>query len=237
MFKISLLYKYIVILFYLIYLLEKVKLVIGRLSGILAEKVAPEILIECGGVGYEITMPMTSIYALPEVDEHVVIYTHFVVREDAQLLYGFSNTIERKLFRLLIKVNGVGPKLALAVLSAMSADQFVSYVAHDDVSGIVKIPGVGKKTAERLLIEMRDRLKDWQIDLQTPVTDSMPVQLGSEQTFVHGRSPIRNNKGDAINALISLGYKQVQAEKAVKIVYTEGMSSEDIIRLSLKSML
>lgn len=211
---------------------------IGRLSGTLAEKFPPEILIECAGVGYEVTMPMTSIYALPDLNESVVIYTHFVVREDAQLLYGFANTTERKLFRLLIKVNGVGPKLALAVLSAMSADQFVSCVAHDDVSGIVKIPGVGKKTAERLLIEMRDRLKDWQVTSLTPATDAMPVQLSAEQTFVNGlNGSYRNNRGDAINALISLGYKQVQADKAVKLVYSEGMSSEDLIRLSLKSML
>lgn len=211
---------------------------IGRLSGTLVEKFPPEILIECAGVGYEVTMPMTSIYALPELNEHAIIYTHFVVREDAQLLYGFVNTTERKLFRLLIKVNGVGPKLALAVLSAMSADQFVSCVAHDDVSGIVKIPGVGKKTAERLLIEMRDRLKDWQITSLTPATDAMPTQLGVEQTFVNGfNDAFRNNKGDAINALISLGYKQVQADKAVKLVYSDGMSSEDIIRHALKSML
>ena len=207
---------------------------IGRLSGTLAEKNPPEILIECAGVGYEVSMPMTSIYALPELNEQAVVYTHFVVREDAQLLYGFANTTERKLFRLLIKVNGVGPKLALAVLSAMSADQFVSCVAHDDVSGIVKIPGVGKKTAERLLIEMRDRLKDWQVTSLTPATDAMPVQLSTEQTFA---TAFNDHKGDAINALISLGYKQAQADKAVKLVYSEGMSSEDIIRLALKSML
>lgn len=210
---------------------------IGRLSGIIAEKFPPEILIEVAGVGYEVTMPMTSIYALPELNEHTIIYTHFVVREDAQLLYGFSNTTERKLFRLLIKVNGVGPKLALAVLSAMSADQFVSCVRHDDLSGIVKIPGVGKKTAERLLIEMRDRLKDWQ-NSSTPVTDAMPLQLDSEQTFINSTNDnAYNNKGDATNALVSLGYKQIQADKAVKLVYTEGMSSEDIIRHALKSML
>ncbi len=210
---------------------------IGRLSGTIAEKSPPEILIECAGVGYEVTMPMTSIYALPELNELAIIYTHFVVREDAQLLYGFANKTERKLFRLLIKVNGVGPKLALAVLSAMSADQFVSCVRHDDVSGIVKIPGVGKKTAERLLIEMRDRLKDWQMS-STPATDAMPVQLSTEQTFVNSfNDSSYNNKGDATNALISLGYKQVQADKAVKLVYTDGMSSEDIIRHALKSML
>lgn len=210
---------------------------IGRLSGIIAEKYPPEILIECAGIGYEVTMPMTSIYVLPEVNESAMIYTHFVVREDAQLLYGFANKTERKLFRLLIKVNGVGPKLALAVLSAMSADQFVSCVTHDDISGIVKIPGVGKKTAERLLIEMRDRLKDWQVS-STPATDAMPVQLDSEQTFINSHSDnTYNNKGDATNALISLGYKQAQADKAVKLVYTQGMSSEDIIRHALKSML
>jgi len=216
--------------------------VIGRLRGTLIEKIPPEIVIECAGVGYEVSMPMTSIYALPELEQQAIIYTHFVVREDAQLLYGFANKIERKLFRLLIKVNGVGPKLALAVLSAMSADQFVSCVRHDDVSGIVKIPGVGKKTAERLLIEMRDRLKDWQAQMPpmslTPATDAMSDQMQIENTFV--QPPQNNsyeNKNDAINALLSLGYKQVQADKAVKSVYTDGMSSEDIIRDALKSML
>ena len=210
---------------------------IGRLRGTLIEKIAPEILIECSGVGYEVSMPMTSIYALPELNEQATIYTHFVVREDAQLLYGFANKIERKLFRLLIKVNGVGPKLALAILSGMSADQFVSCVNHDDVSAIVKIPGVGKKTAERLLVEMRDRLKDWQsqMPIHTPATDAMPEQLSAEYTFVDNF--VSDNKGDAINALLSLGYKQAQADKAVKQVYSQGMSSEDIIRDALKSML
>jgi len=207
--------------------------VIGRLRGQLIEKLAPEILIECSGIGYEVTMPMTSIYALPEVDEEAIVYIHFVVREDAQLLYGFANKVERKLFRLLIKVNGVGPKLALAVLSAMSADQFVSCVSHEDLSGIVKIPGVGKKTAERLLIEMRDRLKDWQVQAleQTPATDAAPIQSSVEYTFVN------DERADAVTALISLGYKQYQADKAVKLIYQQGMSSEDIIRDALKSML
>lgn len=211
---------------------------IGRLRGTLVEKISPEILIECAGVGYEVTMPMTSIYALPELEQQATIYTHFVVREDAQLLYGFANKVERKLFRLLIKVNGVGPKLALAILSNMSADQFVSCVRHDDVTAIVKIPGVGKKTAERLLIEMRDRLKDWQSQQSEPLAsndgatpEQLSAELNSDTTF------ISDNKGDAINALVSLGYKQVQADKAVKAVYNRGMSSEDIIRDALKSML
>ena len=204
---------------------------IGRLRGVLLEKVAPEVLIECNGVGYEVTMPMTSIYALPEINEEAIVYIHFVVREDAQLLYGFANKVERKLFRLLIKVNGVGPKLGLAILSSMSADQFVSCVGHDDITTIVKIPGVGKKTAERLLIEMRDRLKDWQMSLKTPATNVMPMDNLFENTFVNSA------KGDAINALVSLGYNQSQADKSVKAIYQNGMSSEDLIRDSLKAML
>jgi len=211
--------------------------VIGRLRGTLVEKNSPEILIECAGVGYEVTMPMTSIYVLPELEQQAIIYIHFVVREDAQLLYGFANKVERKLFRLLIKVNGVGPKLALAILSNMSADQFVSCVRHDDISAIVKIPGVGKKTAERLLIEMRDRLKDWQaqqihlVNNDGVIPEQLSAELSQDSTFIN------DNKGDAINALLSLGYKQVQADKAIKSVYNRGMSSEALIRDALKSML
>lgn len=204
---------------------------IGRLRGLLLEKIAPEILIECNGVGYEVTMPMTSIYTLPEINKEAVIYTHFVVREDAQLLYGFANKVERKLFRLVIKVNGVGPKLGLAILSSMSADQFVSCVIHDDLTTIVKIPGVGKKTAERLLIEMRDRLKDWQLDANSSEIDNILVPNQIENTFAN------DERGDATNALISLGYNQTQADKAVKSVFKQGMKSEDIIRHSLKAML
>lgn len=205
---------------------------IGRLRGCLIEKYPPEIVIECAGVGYEVMLPMTSFYALPDIDQEAIIFTHFVVREDAQLLYGFANKVERKLFRLLIKVNGVGPKLALAILSAMSADQFVSCVVHDNLATMVKIPGVGKKTAERLLVEMRDRLKDWQASSATPTTDNMAVQGMIEDTFVV--SPV---KGDAINALVSLGYTQGQADKAVKAVYKDGSRSEDVIRDALKAMI
>lgn len=204
---------------------------IGRLRGCLLEKTAPEVLIECNGVGYEVTMPMTSIYTLPEINQEAIVYIHFVVREDAQLLYGFANKTERKLFRLLMKVNGVGPKLGLAILSSMSADQFVSCVIHDDLSTIVKIPGVGKKTAERLLIEMRDRLKDWQLDTHSSEIDNILVPNKIENTFVN------DERGDAINALISLGYNQSQADKAVKSVFEKGMKSENIIRNALKAML
>lgn len=205
---------------------------IGRLRGILLEKIAPEILIECSGIGYEVSMPMTSIYSLPDIGTETTIYTHFVVREDAQLLYGFANKTERKLFRLLIKVNGVGPKLGLAILSGMSAEQFVSCVSHDDITTIVKIPGVGKKTAERLLIEMRDRLKDWQTD--PSITSSDAFNLSSVDGL---NTVVSDHRGDAINALVSLGYSSAQADKAVKGIYQSGMSSESLIRDALKAML
>ncbi|MDG1750159.1 MAG: Holliday junction branch migration protein RuvA [Thalassotalea sp.] len=204
---------------------------IGRLRGILIEKTAPEVLIECNGIGYEVTMPMTSIYALPELNQEAIIYTHFVVREDAQLLYGFANKVERKLFRLVIKVNGVGPKLGLAILSSMSADQFVSSVNHDDLTTIVKIPGVGKKTAERLLIEMRDRLKDWQLAGDSTSVDGFSLNVQQSDSYVN------NAKGDATNALVSLGYSQQQADKAIKSIFNADMTSEDLIRDALKAML
>lgn len=206
---------------------------IGRLRGVLLEKTAPEMLIECNGIAYEVSMPMTSIYALPEVNQEAIIYTHFVVREDAQLLYGFANKVERKLFRLLIKVNGVGPKLGLAILSSMSADQFVSCVVHDDVSTIVKIPGVGKKTAERLLVEMRDRLKDWQGGTQA----ALPIAGGVEVPEYGDSMQVSDSKGDAANALVSLGYSQAQANNTIKAVYQENMTSEALIREALKAMI
>lgn len=204
---------------------------IGRLRGTLIEKQPPEVLIECHGIGYEVTVPMTSLYALPELNQEATIYTHFVVREDAQLLYGFANKVERKLFRLLIKASGVGPKLALAILSGMSAEQFVSCVAHDDVATIVKIPGVGKKTAERLLIEMRDRIKDWHVEPSANMAASEQTVITMDNNLINGA------KGDALNALVSLGYSQAQADKAIKAVYSGDKSSEDLIRDALKAML
>lgn len=205
---------------------------IGQLRGKLLVKQPPDIIIDCNGVGYEVQVPMTTLYALPELNQELTLYTHFVVREDAQLLYGFATQVDRKLFRLLIKASGVGPKLALAILSGMSAEQFVSCVAHDDVTTIVKIPGIGKKTAERLLIEMRDRIKDWQADLVTPATDAAPFELASDNALA-----ISDAKGDAINALVSLGYSQAQADKAIKAVYDASKSSEQLIKDALKAML
>ena len=205
---------------------------IGRLRGSLLEKQAPDLLIEVGGVGYEVQMPLTSFYQLPAVGEEATIYTHFVVREDAQLLYGFCNTTERALFRQLIKANGVGPKLALTILSGMNAQQFVRCVQLDDVSTLVKLPGVGKKTAERLVVEMRDRLKDWGLAPANPVTDGMLLQ-GDEALF----SPVESAEQDAIGALVSLGYSQLQADKAVQKVKQADMSSEQLIKAALRSMM
>jgi Holliday junction DNA helicase RuvA len=206
---------------------------IGRLRGIIAEKQAPDLLIEVGGVGYEVQLPLTSFYTLPAVGQETTLYTHFVVREDAQLLYGFANPTERSLFRQLIKANGIGPKMALTILSGLTATQFVRCVQQDDISTLVKLPGVGKKTAERLLVEMRDRLKDWGLSIATPVTDHLVLGDDEVQSFQLKETP----ESDAISALVSLGYSQAQAALAVKKVYHAGLTSEQLIKASLKSMI
>lgn len=203
---------------------------IGRIRGTLAEKQPPEILVDVAGVGYEIHMPMTSFYQLPAVGEEVVVYTHFVVREDAQLLFGFADKMERGLFRELIKANGVGPKLGLAILSGMSAGQFLASVQNEDVSALVSLPGIGKKTAERLVVELKDRLakfgKTQSIVMPPPTSD-----------LLSGNSIVASNdaREEAQSALISLGYKPAQASKLVDSVYKEGMESEALIREALKA--
>ncbi|EDP99508.1 component of RuvABC resolvasome, regulatory subunit [Shewanella benthica] len=204
---------------------------IGRLRGVLLEKQAPEILIEVSGLGYEVQMPLTSFYELPELNQEAIVYTHFVVREDAQLLYGFMTKQERALFRLLIKTNGVGPKLALTILSGMTSVEFVACVERDDIATLVKLPGVGKKTAERLLVEMRDKLKSL-----------MEASAGSEREFMlksnyRPAKIVNTAEDDAIAALLALGYKPAQASKSVSAAYKDGMSSQELIKASLKSML
>ncbi|WP_028115519.1 Holliday junction branch migration protein RuvA [Ferrimonas senticii] len=206
---------------------------IARVRGVLVEKTAPEVVIECGGIGYEIQMPMTSFYQLPEVGVETTVITHFVVREDAQLLYGFASKEERALFRELIKTNGVGPKMALGIMSGMSAEQFVEAVQAENVTSLTKIPGVGKKTAERLVVEMRDRLKAFAMPLFTPNADRLGAANGIENTFVTAPDPV----DDAIAALIALGYKSAAATKVVDKVARDGMSSEQIIKDALKAML
>ena len=201
---------------------------IGRLKGIIADKQAPDLLIDVNGVGYEVQLPLTSFYELPDVGHEATIYTHFVVREDAQLLYGFSSKQERSLFRLLIKANGVGPKLGLTILSGLNAEQFVTCVEQDDVTTLVKLPGVGKKTAERLLVEMRDRIKDLNI-----APEFMPKTAIESSALQSNASDF----DDAVSALVSLGYSNQQASKAVKAVAKDGDDSEVLIRNALKNML
>ncbi|TLX52562.1 Holliday junction branch migration protein RuvA [Pseudoalteromonas ruthenica] len=205
---------------------------IGRIRGLLVEKQPPEVLVEAAGIGYEINLPMSCFYALPECGEQVTLYTHFVVREDAQLLFGFNTKNERALFRELLKANGVGPKLGLGILSGMSAEQFIHCVHHGDASTLVKLPGVGKKTAERLVLEMKDRLKDWGPDLFTPHTDAAPIDAPNGDTLVAS-----NAQEDAVAALEALGYKNAQAVKSVKAVAKPGMASEEMIKQALKAML
>lgn len=198
---------------------------IGRIRGILLEKQAPELLVDVAGVGYEIQAPMTTIYQLPAPGENVVLHTHLIVREDAHLLFGFATREERSLFRALIKVNGVGPKLALAILSGMDVAAFVRCVRDGDTNTLVRLPGVGKKTAERLLIEMRDRLSDWHVE---------GLAVGEGPALLPVRAT--DHLHEAESALIALGYKPQEAAKMVAAVKVEGASSEELIRAALKSM-
>jgi Holliday junction DNA helicase RuvA len=197
---------------------------IGRIRGTLVYKQPPLILVEVGGVGYEIQVPMTTLFQLPELGTQVSLVTHFVVREDAQLLYGFIDDRDRTLFRQLIKVNGVGPKLALTILSGMDANSFVRCIARDDISSLVALPGVGKKTAERLLIEMRDKLKDW-LALADEGGNSAATNVA-----------VTDIVADAEGALIALGYKPAEAGRMVASVNDDSINdSEELIRLALKS--
>ena len=206
---------------------------IGRLQGTVLEKLPPDILLDVQGVGYEVQLPMTSFYQLPDIGAKVSLFTHFVVREDAQLLYGFTDKTERALFRELIKANGIGPKLACTILSGMSAGQFIQCVSHDDVSALVKVPGVGKKTAERLLVEFKDKLQKL---TQSDSNFASSAALANDNQTIVQNFATAKPQDEAISALIALGYKANQAEKTVKAVFQEGMTSEEAIRESLKSM-
>ncbi|CAM3737639.1 Holliday junction branch migration protein RuvA [Ectopseudomonas alcaliphila] len=199
---------------------------IGRLRGTLAEKQPPHLLLDVNGVGYELEVPMTTLYRLPAVGEPLTLHTHLVVREDAHLLYGFFEKRERELFRELIRLNGVGPKLALALMSGLEVDELVRCVQTQDTAALVKVPGVGKKTAERLLVELKDRFKAW---------ESIPsiAPLVVEPQLAQAVSSAEN---DAVSALISLGYKPQEASRAVAAVKEDGMSSEDLIRRALRGM-
>lgn len=197
---------------------------IGRLRGIIAEKQPPWLLLEVHGVGYELEAPMSTFYQLPETGQPVLLHTHLVVREDAHLLFGFATEDERRLFRTLIKVNGVGARMALAILSGISADDFARCVQDGDTASLVRLPGIGKKTAERLIVEMRDRLADWgNQPSHVPLTPSGPTT-----------PPLEDAVRDALSALIALGYKPPEASRLIAKVETDGLGSEAIIRAALK---
>ena len=202
---------------------------IGQIRGILIEKKPPEILVDVGGITYEIQVPMSTLYQLPDVGQEVVLHTHFVVRDDAQFLYGFCHTKDKTLFRSLIRVNGVGPRMALVILSGMEPDEFVRVVRNNDVTAMVNMPGIGKKTAERLIVEMRDRLSEWQAS----------EGAGSAPETQDSASTIKVFSKDAEAALIGLGYKPQQAARAIAQVLKDNLEitdSEELIRLSLKSI-
>ena len=193
---------------------------IGQLKGVLLEKQPPNLLIDVQGVGYELEASMTTFYNLPECGENIILHTHLVVREDAQLLYGFHSLSERQMFRSLIKISGVGPKLALTILSGMSAEDFTRCILEEDSKALTKLPGVGKKTAERLVIELKDRLQQ---------DDSIKLP-GAPEKIERQANPVN----DAVSALISLGYKAQQASQMVRGLDVDDKSTEDIIRAALQ---
>ncbi len=200
---------------------------IGRIRGIILEKQAPELVIDVHGVGYELQAPLSTFYKLPAPGQEVVLYTHFVVREDAQQLYGFWQREDRSLFRTLIRVSGVGPKLALAILSGMDSEEFVRSVQRNDARALVNLPGVGKKTAERLIVEMRDRLDEWRPELSggSVATPSSDIVATSRNRMVQ----------DAESALIALGYKPQEAARAVSAALDDDvLESEELIRRALQ---
>ncbi|MGV6826129.1 MAG: Holliday junction branch migration protein RuvA [bacterium] len=194
---------------------------IGRLRGRIINKQPPSLLIDVNGIGYEVEAPMSTFYALPHNDEPVVLHTHLLVREDAQILYGFASEADRSLFRTLLKVSGVGGKMALAILSGMTAEEFSQAIQAGDTAQLTRLPGVGKKTAERLIVEMRDRLE--KLDLPDAGT-SPSVSSGP-----------RSADGDAVSALIALGYKPNEASKMVRAVASADMDTESLIKAALQA--
>lgn len=194
---------------------------IGYLRGKLVHKAPPALIVDVQGVGYELEAPMTTFYHLPALGAEVVLHTHLVVREDAHSLFGFAAEAERSLFRTLIKISGVGPKLALTILSGQSAEEFQRCIHNNDTQALVRLPGVGKKTAERLVIELRDRLPG------SAAQDSGAAQPQVVSTTGDARQ-------EAISALCSLGYKPQDAGKMVQAVSGDGQSCEQLIRLALQ---
>ena len=197
---------------------------IGRLRGLLAWKQPPYLLIDAHGVGYELEASLTTFQTLPEIGAEVTLLTHLAVREDAHTLYGFASSAERSLFRNLIRVTGIGPRLALLILSGMTVELFGRCVRENDTASLTRLPGIGKKTAERLINELRDRIGELGLD---PTAIVLPG----------GRAvaPAINPVDDAISALVALGYKLPEASRMVQSLETDGLTSEAIIRLALQA--
>lgn len=205
---------------------------IGRLNGVLLEKQAPHLLLDISGVGYDVQAPMTTFYHLPDLGQPVVLSTHFAVSETSQQLYGFISRRDRDLFRQLIRVNGIGPKMAIGIMS-MESDDFVQCVMDDNIQALVKVPGVGKKTAERIVIDMRDKLKSWDLtEIEREVSGDAPARAApsalTKNTIV----------AEAEGALVALGYRPAEAAKSIAAVYDESVTrTEELIRLALRAML
>lgn len=193
---------------------------IAWLKGELLEKQAPSLVLNVNGVGYELEAPMSTFYELPSVGETTAVFVHMVVREDAQLLFGFTSKQQREMFRSLIRVNGVGPKVALAVLSTLSAQELMQCMANEDVAQLCRVPGIGKKTAQRLVVEMKDRLEK----------EFGDVAIQDSTGEAHS-----NNTRDAIDALVALGYKNADAGRVVKS-FDASLSSEELIRQALRTL-
>ena len=194
---------------------------IGFLKGRLAVKQPPMLMVDVNGVGYEMEAPMSTFYGLPATGEPVALFTHLVVREDAHILYAFGTDGERRLFRGLLKVSGVGPKIALGILSGSSVDDFLRTIEAEDVAMLTRIPGIGRKTAERVIIEMRDSVKK----LSVPAGAGSPVDMGAAAT----------PQSEAFGALIALGYKPPEVVRLLKAVDTADLSTTEIIRRALKA--
>ena len=202
---------------------------IGYLKGQLLQKQPPFLLLDVNGVGYEVEAPMSTIYDLPNPvgAAEVALYIHLVVREDAQLLYGFSDREQRQLFRSLLKISGVGPRVALAILSALTTSEVIACIQHEDATALVRVPGIGKKTAERIIIDMRDR-----IDSSQGMGAGPGLPDGSPHPLAGRDNPLQ----DAVGALVTLGYKPAQAGRAVQAVRSMGEKRDDLIRNALQHL-
>jgi Holliday junction DNA helicase RuvA len=203
---------------------------IGFIRGVLAQKEPPRVLVDVNGVGYELEVPMSTLFRMPETGAEVFLRTHLVTRDDQQILFGFATEEERRLFRNLVKVSGVGAKMALTILSGISVDGFIQCVRMDDKATLVQLPGIGRKTAERLILDMRDRVD--QMGAESAAANGVKHVNGEDAVPGSGPGP----RAEAYNALVTLGYKQAEVQKMLDRVSIEGQTTEDILRQVLKSV-